>query len=177
MRRRYVAAIITTLGLLTPRTATSQGPYVWVGGAASVPAGDSKDVLKTGWMVTVGGGIPIRGSRSLSVQLDGLYGSSDFKATDASTKLYAGFVNVLCELMPLAKIHPYVYAGAGMLGSKPEGGESEAESAFQAGVGLSRSLAPNLSLWVDVRYMSGGSGTSKITLTPVSIGLSRTLGS
>ena len=172
MRRRMLGMAVAGVLVVSLASAVhAQSRYSWVGVAATVPVGDSKDAMKTGWMGDVGMGFPLMGSKKTSLQLGGLYGSNDAKVGSGSSTFYAVYLNVGYTVNPDAKISPYGYLGGGILGSKPEGGSSDTNGAYQVGAGLAYTVNPKCQFWGEARYLGSGSGNSKLTLMPITIGL------
>jgi opacity protein-like surface antigen len=168
--RRFFSSCIALALVALPATAAAQ-TYVFFGGGASMPIGDSKDALKTGWIGNVGIGRGIAAEGALSLQAEGLYGSNTYKAVDAKLNIFGAFVNLEYDINQNATLHPYVYVGGGMLGVKPEEGDSDTKGAYQAGVGLGYKMTPAWTLWGDVRYMSSA-GDNNLSFTPITFGFS-----
>jgi opacity protein-like surface antigen len=172
--RRIHAAFLAVALLAVPAMAQAQ-MYMFIGGVASVPLSDTKDVLKTGYMVDFGIGKAIQQGGNVSVNVEGLVGTSDEKGVGGgSTTLYGGFVNLEGDLNAKATLHPYGYVGGGVLSVHPDVGDSKSKGAYQAGAGLAYKLSQEWTLWGDVRYLGTGSGSGleKTTLLPISIGFS-----
>lgn len=177
----YRAAAVVVSAVMMVCTAApmahGQSAYMWLGAGATIPVGDSKDSFKTGWLADAGVGFPLMGSTHVSLQIQGLYGSSGAKVVSGSTSLFAGLVNLSYGTSPDVKTGAYFYVGGGYLSRKPEGGPSDGNGAYQVGGGLSQNLSDKLTLWADLRYLVSGSGDSKLQLMPVVVGVSYTLGS
>lgn len=173
--RRIHAAFLAVAFLAIPAMAQAQ-MYGWLGGVASIPLSDTKDVLKTGYMASVGIGKGIAQNGDFSINVEGLLGSSDFKNTSGSSTLYGGFVNLEYDFNSKATLHPYAYVGGGVLSAKSEQGDTKSKGAYQGGAGLAYKLNSQWTLWGDVRYLGSGSGTEKVTLLPISVGFSKSFG-
>src|SRR5262245_47345746 len=94
MNRKMVVAAVVLSAVVLASTGRAQTGYVWAGAAATVPIGDSKDVVKTGWLADFGYGRLFGSDKRCSWQLQGLFGSSSAKVGDASTQLMGGMVNL-----------------------------------------------------------------------------------
>lgn len=174
--RRIHAAFLAVALLTIPAMAQAQ-MYGWFGGVLSTPISDTKDVLKTGYMVDVGIGKGIAQNGDVSLNVEGLFGSSDYKNASGSSTLYGVFVNLEYDINGQATLHPYAYVGGGMLSAKSEQGDTKSKGAYQGGAGLAYKLSSQWTLWGDVRYLGSGSGTEKVTLLPISVGFSHSFGS
>jgi hypothetical protein len=169
MRRN--AIVIAVLLLAAPAMTRAQSSmYGWVGVGASIPVEDSKDAFKTGWLLNPGLGFNIKSKAGLSFTVEGLYGSSSAKVGTGSMKIYGALGGLNYEVSPDSKANMYFFAGGGVLGGKPEGGETDMNGAYQVGLGLTYQMNAKVSLFGDVRYLSS-TGDSKITLMPVTFGL------
>lgn len=148
---------------------------VWLAAAGTPPIGDSKDALKTGWLLDFGYSHPL-GASKVSLQAGGLYGSNSAKVGDGSMTLFGGLINLIYGTGIKPKWSWYVYGGGGALSLKPDQGDSETKGAFHVGTGLSRELNAKHDLWFEARYLSSGSGNEKLTLMPITVGISHLLG-
>jgi opacity protein-like surface antigen len=172
MKRFTTLAVAVLLAsVATATTAVAQSKYIWVGGAMTQPIGDSKDVFESGFLADVGLGIPLGGQR-LSLQIGGLYGSSDIKGVDASVDMMGGTVGLEYDLMTGGKITPYLYGNAGLMNMDNGITDAESKMMFAAGGGLGFSLTPKVSLWADVRYLSIATEGKATTFMPIAAGLS-----
>jgi opacity protein-like surface antigen len=174
--RRGTAVYLTVAMLALPSVAMAQS-YVWLGGAASIPTGKTSDGLKTGWLATVGAGLGMGASGSLSLNAEGIYGSNNYKVGSGKVTLYGAFLNLEYDISPKATIHPYVYAGGGGLRATPDGGKAESKGAYQAGAGLAFKLSQKTTFWGEGRYLSTASGDPKMTMIPITFGFSWSFGS
>ena len=173
--RRFAALLVVAL-IATPNAARAQWGYGWVGGGLSIPTGDSGDALESGWLGTAGLGVSVTTMKGLSLQGEFNFGSHTAKVGNGSTTLTGFFGNVAYDWNEDAEWHPYAYAGVGSLSRKPTGGSSKSDGAFQLGAGFSYKARPKLNIWGDLRYVSSGSGTSKYTAMPITVGISCPLG-
>lgn len=170
MRKAMLLAAAVLFAM--PTGAQAQWGYGWAGVALSIPTGDAGDAMEAGWLGTVGIGINVKSMTGLSVQGEGVYGSHSAKVGTGSTKLTGALANLAYEWNAESKLHPYVYAGGGVLSSDPSGASSSSDGAYQVGGGFSYMARPKLSIWADIRYLSSGSGTTKMTLMPIAVGIS-----
>jgi opacity protein-like surface antigen len=175
MNRTSAALLLGSLALagIAP-TVTAQS--VWVGGGAGIPTSDFKNGVKTGWLANAGLMIPT-GAKGLSASVEGYYGSNKWKvAGTGKSDLIAGLVSLGYAFMPDGKFSPYIFGGGGILNSKakPTTGTSVSKSkaAYQFGGGVSFQVAPTIWFWADARYLGTGGGTGKLTMIPITAGLS-----
>lgn len=173
----FSRACLTALALACfAPTVRAQTPYVWLGGAATMPIGDSKNALKTGWLLDVGYGHPIAGSKKLSFQIGGLYGSNSSKfGGTGKNSLLGGMANLSLGTSSDKKMGGYFYAGGGVLQLKSEGASGDTKGAFQVGGGVTRTISMG-SIWAEVRYLASGSSPTKLTLLPITVGITKNLG-
>ena len=168
--RRSLSTCFALALLVFPAAAQAQ-TYVFFGGGAIMPLGDTKDALKTGYLGNVGIGRNIGMDGALSVNAEGIYGSSKYKVGTGSFGIYGAFANIEYDIAHTMALHPYVYAGGGMLGSKPEGGDSDTKGAYQVGVGFGYKMTSAWTFWGDARYLAT-SGDNNLTLAPITFGFS-----
>ncbi|HKS05121.1 MAG TPA: outer membrane beta-barrel protein [Gemmatimonadaceae bacterium] len=173
-RKMVVAAAVLSAVSFAPKAGAQTG-YVWAGAAATVPIGDSKDVVKTGWLADAGYGRPFGATKRFSWQLQGLFGSSSAKVGDASTTLMGGIVNLSYGPAPTAPMGWYGIVGVGMLNAKPDVGDSESKAAYHVVGGFTKTLSPKFSMYVEARYMAT-TGDNKLTMIPIAAGLSMPVG-
>ena len=148
----------------------------WIGVGATPPAGDSKEAIKTGWLLDVGVAQPL-GASKFALQAGGLFGSNSAKVGDGSSTLLGAMVNIIYGTGFQAKLGWYAYAGGGFLNLKPDAGEWKTHGAFQMGAGLSRQLNAKHDLWAEVRYLGAGQGIDfELTLMPITVGITRLFG-
>jgi len=175
MKRFVIAcAAVLVASFAGASSASAQGNFVWLGGSATVPIGDSGDALKTGYLLDFGFGRPI--NEKLGLQIGGLYGSSDAKTGTGSIDLLGGSVGLGYNFTTEAMLNPYVLGSVGMMQSDNGVTDAESEFMFQIGAGLFKTLSTRFGFWAEARYLSAGSGNTKLTLVPVAAGISITLG-
>jgi len=167
-----VAALLVASFAMTQVAAAQK--YIWIGGAAAMPIGDSKDGLKTGYMGDVGFGLPI--NDKLDFQLGVLFGNNEHKVGTGSTDLLAGSAGLGYALTTGNTINPYLLGSVGMMRADGGGPEAETDFMFQGGGGVSGQLSPNLGWWIEARYLQSGSGDTKLTLMPIAGGITIRLG-
>lgn len=173
-RSTMVLAMLVAASLAAAGSARAQGHFVWAGASAAVPIGDSKDGLKTGFLADVGLGHTV--NEKLTLQLGGLFGSSSHKVGDGSTDLLGGSLGVGYTLVSNAHFSPYVLGSVGMMRADNGITDAESEFMFQLGAGLTEPLTSRAVLWCETRYLSAGSGDSKLTLVPLAIGVAFSFG-
>lgn len=112
MRR---TTILLALALLSvPSVARAQDPsgYIWIGGGLNMPSGDAADGLKSGFVGTAGYGWIVPSVRAWSFQVEGVFGSNDYKGVSGSMSLTGFMLNVGYDFDQKADAHPYVYGGS-----------------------------------------------------------------
>ena len=175
MKRTTLAVAAVLVASFAVAEVASAQKYIWIGGAAAMPIGDSKDGLKTGYMGDVGFGLPM--NDRLDVHLGVLFGNNKHKVGNGSTDLLAGSIGLGYSLTSGSTINPYVLGSVGMMRADGGGPEAETEFMFQGGGGVSGDLSPNLGWWIEARYLQSGSGNTKLTLMPIAGGISIRFGS
>ena len=176
LRRSAVIASIVTA--LVGSVAQAQVSYWWAGGGPILPMGDSKKAFDTGWMLDAGIARVIVPKHS-SLQLQVSYGSNPVKSSTLNSTLYSAFGNITYGLLgDDAKLSPYVYGGLGIVSTKTGGTYSTSRSDFgyQGAGGVSYTINKKWSAFGEARYMSAGSGTTRITIMPLLFGFSANVG-
>lgn len=182
MKRALISATVCGFALLflAPRAQAQGGGFVFLGGGATIPTGDFKnvDMAKTGWIAQGGAGLDL--SKAAWVEAEGWYGSN--KHDDGSgdkTDIQAGLVTLGYQFTPGAKGSLYVAAGGGLMNHKyvPATGSSENhwKGAMTGAVGYVGTLSGSTRFWVEGRYLhmleTGGT-----TIMPITAGLSFNFG-
>lgn len=142
MIRRVLTTSVAALFLAaaTPALADAQ-VSLYVAAGPSIPIGDLGDVAGTGWVLAGGLTFPL-GENGLWTGVEGTYGRNglDNSTVDGHVRLI-GLMALLGYTIPTeSSVHPYVWGGAGILSGSVEvdgfdGGESDSDFGFQAGVG------------------------------------------
>lgn len=174
MKWRATLSAVALVSLAS--AAQAQGKWFWVGGGINPALGSGADTVKMGWMVSGGLGMNLKASPAWSLQLEGLYGSSQLKPRSGSTKRLAIMGNVGYDLWREAEFHPYVFAGAGWMSINADGAEADSDLAYQAGAGFSFKLGAKTNAWVDWRYLRAGAGVATKS-APLMAGLTIQMGS
>jgi hypothetical protein len=160
---KLVAGGLLLVALAVP--AHAQGPYVFLGGGLSMPMSDTKDHVKSGWMVTGGIGKDI-GTSGLFVEAEGFYGSNKVKGGGTGDVTFiSGLGAVGYSFMRENKVRPYVLGGAGILSSK--NGASESQFAYSGAAGLGIRASEKINVWFEGRYLA----TKDVTLIPILAGV------
>ena len=155
----------------------SQSARFGVGGGATVPIGDYKNLDKAGWhalgMVLVE--LPLS---PVAIRVDGMYGQTTHKRPLlGKTKLGGGTANAVLRLGPPAPlVKPYLVAGVGFYNVKIEftgagpSSSSESKFAFGGGVGISFGLAAAHG-FVEARFLSVQTSGSATNFIPITAGV------
>lgn len=128
----FLAAAVPTLGQAQVSLYLAAGP--------SIPIGDLGDFAGTGW-VAAGGFTFDLGENGLWTGAEGTYGRNGLDSEVDGHVQLIGVMALLGYTIPTeSSVHPYVWGGAGILSGKVEvdgfeGGESDTDFGFQAGVG------------------------------------------
>lgn len=154
----------------------SASGYFWAGGGLSIPVGDAGDALKSGYLGSVGYGWIVPSMRAWSFQGEFLVGSNDYKIGTGSSSMTGFMVNVAYDIDAGDKSHPYVYAGIGSISSKPQGGTSKSNIAYQASAGYSWTINPDWSFWAEARYLSINTSGASTNMIPIVAGFSLQVG-
>lgn len=175
MKRVSGSVLLGMLGALAVSSAANaQRPFIFFGGGLTFPVGDFGDEAKSGWMATGGISVDI-GTRGLFVEAEGYYGTNDYDLAGLSSDLYGG-LGTLGYAFGQARVHPYVLGGAGFFSKKTKFGTAsatETEFAYTGAAGLTFTLSPTVSFWVEGRYIGAGDFTKFV---PVMAGLVIQLG-
>jgi hypothetical protein len=149
-----------------------QSGYLWVGGAMTSPSGDAGDAMKSGTMITMGGGWNIKSVKGLSLQAEYQMGSNDAKTGSASTDWSAFYGNLGYNFNPDSKLNWSAGFGLGSMSAKPTGGKSNSEMAWQLWFGPGYNINSKWALWGNVGYIAA----DEMKLMPIAVGLSLNLG-
>ena len=173
MQRSAISMVLTTFALLLVSSeAHAQKPFAFLGGGFTIPTGAYKDTVKTGWAGTVGVGLNI-GKQGAWVDVEGYYGSNNFKGTSKDKNRLASLMGAVGYMFsPGKKVRPYLTAGAGFLTKRLKSATStvntsETKFAYTGAAGLSFEVGPKTSLYVEGRWL-GSSGTNVV---PVLVGI------
>jgi hypothetical protein len=169
----FTAVVVASL-LTAPSASAQMSKFVWVGGAAVVPTGDSGDGLETGWWADVGFGLGF--NEKVSLQLGGLFGSNDAKTGNGKLDMMGGSLGLGYSLTTGAMLNPYLLGSIGMLQMDNGVTDAESEVMFQGGGGVFSALGQRVGFFVEARYLQAGSGDTKFTAIPVAVGLTFSLG-
>lgn len=128
-------------------------------------------------LTTVGAGWMIKSVKGLSLQGELQLGSWDAKVGSGSTSQTSVFANLSYDINPNDKtFFPWIGAGIGSMSSKPKGGSSNSEMAYQLSAGLTYMANPTWAIWAGTSYIAAGSGNAKMTHMPLLAGISRVFG-
>ena len=189
-------AACAAFGLALPRVAHAQGAAggayrpvsVWLGGGASTPISDFKDLAKSG--LTAQGAVQYRpDGKSLGVRGELQVHKMDMTpellselgATPGTTGTWSvlyGGVSAVLESMPKGRAFGwYLLAGGGSYRVEPSVEEAgvavssaKTQFGFNGGAGLRFKLGA-VGLFVEGRYHTVKIEDSKVTLLPVSVGI------
>jgi opacity protein-like surface antigen len=173
MKRSTISMVLATLAVLVVSSrANAQQPFAYLGGGVTFPMGVYKDTVKTGWAGTVGVGLNI-GRKGAWVDVEGYYGSNNFKGTSGNKNRLASVMGALGYMFsPGKKVRPYVTAGAGFLTKRLKSATSAANTSktkfgYTGAAGLSFQVGPKSSFYAEARWL-GSSGTNVV---PVLVGV------
>ena len=158
MTKRSLDLAGAALILLFALPAATVAQSVYAGFGASVPVGDFGDFADTGWLAVAGFGIPV-GDAPIQVGAEGFYGQNNHSDVEGDkTNPYGVMGTVLYNVGSDDSIGPYLFGGAGLLVHKfstdaTEGGASESQFGYQAGIGLDIPFGGSVAAWVEARYM------------------------
>jgi Outer membrane protein beta-barrel domain len=175
---QLVIALGVATGVGAP-TAAAQSVRFGVGGGATIPLSDYKNMDNTGWHALVKADIAIPLS-PVGVRVDGLYAQTDHQApATGNTKLIGGLASVVYTIPTAAPIvKPYLLVGGGVyhvkqtFPSQPGTSEfSATKAAFAGGAGVSIGVGP-VHAFAEARYTSVQTSGSALQFVPVTAGLS-----
>lgn len=173
MRKLSVAGLaVAALLSMSVATASAQTVVgVGLGGGVAMPMGDFGDAAKMGF----GGGAGVfiyPNAGNIGVRVDGGYFQFNPEAdVDGKFKMMSGMGNLLYMVPTEGNIRPYIVAGAGLLSSKFDDGDSESAFAWQGGAGLSIG-ASNTRLFVEAKWVSSSKDGATTSYLPVLAGVS-----
>lgn len=152
MRRILTGAASLALAL-TLGTSSASAQF-FVGGYATMPQSDFKDLAKTGWMAAVGYKAIASEDGRYGLWVEADYGSN--KHDDDSgdkTNIMMGLVTPSYNLTTGGTATPYLLGSVGYLNHqyKPETGDSENSGSLVFGGGLGVGFDM---FWIDGRYMT-----------------------
>jgi len=169
---------VLALGLAAGAVTAQAQPtgFLFAGGGLSNPTGKSGDALDSGMWMTLGGGWNIKSVKGLGISAEYQMGSNDAKVGSGSTSWSAFYGNLGYTFNPDDQLNWSGGFGLGSMSSKPKGGKSNSDMAWQVWFGPGYNINPQWTLWGNVGYISAGDGASKMTLMPIAVGLSLNLG-
>jgi opacity protein-like surface antigen len=171
------AVLFLIIGAAARAQGTS-GLHFGFEGGVSYPQGDTKDFFDNGWN---GGALLVWNPPVVPVGLrvDGAYHKLDAKdevtGSNGSAKILAGTADVVVGFRAIL-LKPYFFGGIGYYrldfsdSELPSGDDTENETGWNAGAGVSISLR-NIDLIIEARYHSIGTSPDRFKFVPVSIGL------
>jgi hypothetical protein len=173
-----IRAAVLAFGLVAgAMTAQAQSTgFLFAGGGLSNPTGKSGDALESGMWMTVGGGWNIKSVKGLGFGAEYQLSSMDWKVGSGSTSSSAIFGNLGYTFNPDDKLNWGAGVGIGSMSSKPKGGKSSSDMAWQLWFGPGWTLSPEWLFWGSVNYISAGDGATKMTMMPISLGLTWSIG-
>jgi hypothetical protein len=159
MRRARLPVLLAALLLGTAAPGAAQA-FGFIGAGATFPTGDYGEYADTGWLASLGVGLPV-GPAGFVVGIEGFYGQnnhSDFEGD--KTNPYGADLFGLYRLGAAGRVAPYVLGAVGILvhkyGSDTYEEDSSSEFLFSAGAGVDIPLNGPLSLYGEGRYFSAG---------------------
>ena len=153
-----------------------------LGGGATVPVGDYKDLDKIGWhgLGLVQFAVP---ASPVDIRVDALYGQTTHKdigttPVPGNSKLYGGLANVVYNISPKLMARPYILGGVGVyhvkvsITSGPGASEtSETKFAFGGGGGVSVGVGQT-HFFVEGRFVSIRESGGSTSFVPITAGVS-----
>lgn len=172
--RKLIVAGLAVAALLSMSVATASAQTVvviGVGGGVAMPMGDFGDVAKMGYGAGAGLVVyPNGGNFGIRGDVGYLQFDNDLDI-DGKFKNLTAMGNVLLRVPTEGSISPYFIAGAGMLNSKFDDGDSESALAMQGGAGLSFGTG-NARLWVEAKFVTSSKDGNRTSYVPVMAGVS-----
>lgn len=151
--RRFMIGAASLAAALVLGTSSASAQF-FVGGYATMPQSDFKDLAKTGWMAAAGVKAFASEDGRFSLWVEGDYGSN--KHDDDSgdkTNIMMGLATPSYDLTTGGSATPYLLGSVGYLNHqyKPETGDSENSGSLVFGGGIGVYFGK---VWVDGRYMT-----------------------
>ena len=178
---RRLLALASLLLLAAPiQFAKAQFTSLGVAAGASIPTGDYKDVVKTGYngYLTLDIHAPLS---PVGLRLDGMFNSLDVSGNAISTsekaQIWAATANIVIHPTDLVVAHPYLIGGLGYYHAsftgQPFGFSVPAENkmGFNAGAGVAIPLT-GFRAFVEDRYHQLLGSDQHVHFIPVSFGVS-----
>ena len=178
-KRSYLAAAVA-LVFAVAAPAAVQAQSVYVGGGGLFGVGDFGDLTDPGFMGIAGLSFDL-GESGASVGVEGSYGQAngaDIGDVEAlpDVNVYSAMGYILYGFGDGEAIAPYVFGGAGLLGTDIDttdtSADGETEFGWQGGVGLDIPVGDRVGIFVEGRYM----GSSDIDMLGLLAGLGIGLG-
>jgi hypothetical protein len=179
MRRLTTAALVLFLVGAFPALGTAQVGF-FVGGGATVPAGDYGEYAKTGWVVS-GGIHTYVGDQGLGLFGQGFYGSNGhdeyFVDPDEKTNIYGGYAGATYRLGDPTAPGVFLIGKVGALVHDFDSGspsEDASSTNFSGGAGAGFVYpGERISPWVTAEYIytSGDDEDGGTNFIPISIGV------
>lgn len=184
MIRRLAAVLLLVTGALAlapALLAQAPSPFLFLGGGVTVPMSEFGDSVGTGWMGTVGFGVPVGTAGRVAIGGEAYFGRNSYD--DAvlpgdKSNLYGAAAWVGYRFGEAGRIAPYVLGSAGGLAQDfhPEAVSTDTDTEFRfawsAGAGVDIPLSSSISLYIEGRYM----GRGHVKMIPILAGFSFSLG-
>jgi opacity protein-like surface antigen len=177
-----VLALGIVLGIGATR-AHAQSLTFGVGGGATIPTGDFKNVSKLGWHGLADVGYAM--SSGLGLRGEFFYGQNSTKSgicpsnVTCRTKLGGGLASVTYDIKTSSGVQPYLLGGVGAFNVKAaasSGGvsasASETKIAFGGGGGFKFKAGSDSHIFIEGRYISVSTSGGHTGFIPVTIGIS-----
>ncbi len=185
MRRVAAGVAVALVGMLaTTSVARAQGAEFSLGAGATVPLGNYKDFVKTGYHGLVGISFA-PSSFPLGIQIDGQYHRLKFKSNgNLKNQLIMGTANLIYKFKTSedSKFRPYLIAGGGIYNSKVVGGNDVAgpgvgntgntstDFGINAGAGFDIK-ARGIGFFVESRFHDVFNAGSNTKFLPITVGV------
>ena len=178
MNRVYSAVLaLGVLVAVSAAPAAAQGPLsLGVGGGVTIPTGDFKDGVKTGWHGLANLGY--EGSSGIGLRGDFYYGENSGKG-GGKFKLAGGLANVTYTFAGgKSSTRPYVIGGVGFFNGKSDVtvgavtvSSSDTKFAWAAGAGIKFKAGSDSDIFVEGRYVSVSTDKNKTNFIPITLGV------
>lgn len=161
------AALVLLAGV--PNTAAAQGPYVQLGVGASIPTGDLKDGVNTGYLAQIAVGA---GRGAVGGRVSATYIRHGIKSLSENFRIVGAMADLVLSPRTAGKAKPYLLGGIGVQneGSSVTGSTSETKFAWNVGAGVAVAMAA-VGLFVEARYLTINHDQSDTNVIPISVGL------
>lgn len=171
MNRHVTMAAVATVVTLALSAPAQAQMGIFLGGGTSVAIGESRSLVKIGWMAIAGVSYSL--PTGLFITGEFQYGENKLEIVDGKSKLVGGMANLGYRFGSQTGASIYAFGGVGGLNQKTGGpgvpsqlAVNETQFSYGGGVGLELPLS-GVSLWFEGRLLR----TSDIELLPFMAGV------